>query len=204
MKRWGIRCRLFWCENCNIPLRQSICGRCGGRAKELYLGEPGDIRPVFSGDLRIIREAIVNEFGDEELYKLLGIRELTTYLNKVPHFDDMKEVIKGGVVIGRLYFDPKELRWRWRLSRYSALLAVEKGLVKVFRRDKVRPLEVLGDGEGHDKQAVVINNRDEPIAIALTKKGKYRVQKIFEGKLEYPIERNASFNDVLIPIFQSR
>ncbi len=159
--------------------------------------EPGDLRPAFEGDLKLIEEALLNEFSTDIIRKTLNMNVGNTYLNKVPHIDDMKEVIVGGEKVGRVYFDPKYLMWRWRLAGYSILLAINYGLVKVFRRDKVRPLEVLGDCSRDGDQAVVVSNSGEPIALALCRRGKYRVQSLIKTSIKYPnLKSSTSLNDV--------
>lgn len=193
MREWGIKLRLYWCPNCNVPLRQRTCQRCGGEGLELRIGEPGDLRPAFEGDLRLFREGIVNEFGTESLLKDLMLDVGTTYLNKIPHVDDMKEVIVGGTVVGRLHFDPIEMKWRWRLSRFSAVVAYEKGLVKGFKLSKVRPLEVLGEGGREGEQAVVLNSSGDVVALAVVRKGRFRIQSIFKEGLQEPFKVRTSF-----------
>ncbi|MEM4032933.1 MAG: hypothetical protein QXV53_06515, partial [Zestosphaera sp.] len=72
-RRWGVRLKLYWCSNCNVPIRDQICSKCGAAGRELRVGEPGDIRPGFYGDLKIIEEGIVNEFGTAKLVSLLDL-----------------------------------------------------------------------------------------------------------------------------------
>ncbi len=193
MREWGVKLKLYWCPNCNVPLRQKICQKCGGEGLELRINEPGDLRPAFEGDLRLFKEGIVNEFGSESLLKDLILDVGTAYLNKVPHVDDMKEVIVGGIVVGRLHFDPIEMKWRWRLSRFSAAIAYEKGLVKGFKVGKVKPLEVLGEGGREGEQAVVLNASGDIIALAVVRNGKFRVQTMFKEPIQEPFKAKASF-----------
>ena len=198
MRKWGITKKLYWCHNCNVPLRTDKCGICGGNAHRVSIMEPGDLRPAFEGDIKLIREALINEFNSDILIKDLSISIGTTYLNKVPHVDDMKEIIVGGVSIGRLYFDPKYLMWRWRLAGYSTLVAIRNDLVKVYVRDKVRPLEILGDCLRDGDQAVVVNKEGEPIALAVCRRGKFRVQAVYKGKTKIPIlNKKSTLDDVL-------
>ncbi|MEM0015064.1 MAG: phosphoadenosine phosphosulfate reductase family protein [Zestosphaera sp.] len=197
MRRWGLRLKLYWCRNCNIPLREPTCGKCGGSGDELRVGEPGDMRPGFSGDLRMVAEGITNEFGDSTLVRLLGLDSGLFFLNKVPHVDDMREVIVGGVVVGRLHFDPGLMCWRWRLSKYSAGLAVEEGLVRSFVVEKPKPLEPLGEGGREGEQAVVTDGSGTPKALAIVKKGRFRVQTFFRGGPEEPVRVRAVMEDVI-------
>jgi len=201
MRKWGFKRDLYWCPTCNIPLRSELCGKCGGKAIKVKINEPGDLRPAFNGDLKFIEEALINEFGNAKLMNKLGIGDNLTFLNRVPHYDDMKEVIVNGVIVGRLYFDPYRFEWRWRLNKLSALEALNEGLIKHYVRDSAKPLEVVDsainvkDGE----QAAIINKNGDIIALAIAKRGKFRVQIIFkEGKeLPEPFKSRSTMNDVL-------
>ncbi len=196
-RRWGVRLKLYWCSNCNVPIRDQICSKCGAAGRELRVGEPGDIRPGFYGDLKIIEEGIVNEFGTAKLVSLLDLESSLFFLNKVPHVDDMREIIVGGVVVGRLHFDPDLMCWRWRLSKYSSLLALNEGLVKKFVVDRPKPLEPVGD-EGRDgEQAVIVDKSGYPVALAVARKGKFRVQTLFKGEPEEPIRKRTTFEDLI-------
>ncbi|MEM1622651.1 MAG: phosphoadenosine phosphosulfate reductase family protein [Sulfolobales archaeon] len=194
----AIKIPLWWCSNCNIPLREPRCSRCGSAGTRVNLTDPGDIRPAFEGDLAFISEALLNEFGDSSIEKLLGISEGSTFLNKVPFIDDMKEVIVGGVIVGRLFFDIKSMKWRWRLSESSAQVLVDNGKVDYVVRDRVKPLEVIKCGGPEGSQLPVVDGRGKPIALAVCRGGFFRVQKVFRGTPCYPITKpRASLADVL-------
>ncbi|MCD6324325.1 MAG: phosphoadenosine phosphosulfate reductase family protein [Desulfurococcales archaeon] len=198
MRKWGIRTDIYWCRDLNVPSRNRECGGLE-RGVRLRLAEPADIRPAFDGDLAILRESLLNEFGSDALMHDLGIDEGSTYLNKAPHFDDMKEVIVGGSVVGRVYFDPKHMMWRWRLSSVSAEIAVSKSLVKAFRvGGPVRPLQVVGDASHliDGTQAVVTDASGRLKALAVAKKGKFRVQSFLRVS-EPPVKKKATFEDFM-------
>ena len=197
MRRWGYRVRLWWCPNCNVPLRQDTCGRCGARGVEVRFSDPSDIRPAFKGDIQLIKEAMKREFGSDELMKELGIGEWRTYLNRTAYVDDMKEVIVGAVVVGRLFFDPMRLSWRWRLSAYSLPIAAEKDLVRKFVVDKAKPLQILGEGGEEGEQAAVLDRSGNVIGLAISKRGRFRVQVVYRGaEREEPYSGNPSFEDL--------
>jgi len=177
VRPWGVTLTLYWCPNCNVPLRQRICSRCGGEGFKVNVSEPGDARPAFASDLSLIREAMLYEFGSDTLYGELIVNG-AVYLNKTPHYDDMKEVISGGTIVGRLYFDPSTYAWRWRLNRVSAPIALDLGLIRAFKVEKAKPLMDLGPGDREGDQAVVIDNSGEPVALAVVRRGRYRVQTI--------------------------
>ncbi len=169
-----------------------MCGRCGGEGVEVSVSEPGDIRPAFEGDLNLVRESLVNEFGSDALYSEL-IVEGAVYLNKTPHIDDMREVISGSAIVGRLYFDPSTLTWRWRLNRLSAPIAAEHGLIKVFKCKNVRPLMDLGPGGRDGEQALVTDLSGRPVALAVTRRGRFRVQSVFKEPLGSIVRVPSSF-----------
>lgn len=193
-----MRIPLWWCTNCNIPLREPQCSRCGSGGARTDLTDPGDIRPAFEGDLAYISEALHTEFGDKGIESLLGIGSGQAFLNKVPFIDDMKEVIVGGTVVGRLFFDIKSMGWRWRLSETSAQILVDHGKIDYVVRDKVKPLEVVNQGGPEGSQLPVINAEGRLIALAVSRGGVFRVQKVFKRAPSYPITSpRASLTDVL-------
>lgn len=197
MRRWGYRVRLWWCPHCNVPLRQDTCGKCGTKGVEVRFSDPSDIRPAFRGDIELIKEAMVRELGSDELMKELGIREWSTYLNRTAYVDDMKEVIVGAVVVGRLFFDPMRLSWRWRLSAYSLPIAAERGLVRKFVVDKAKPLQILGEGGNEGEQAAVFDRSGNVVGLAISKRGRFRVQAVYRGggRAE-PYGGNPGFEDL--------
>lgn len=193
MRPWPFKKRVYWCPSCNIPLREETCSICGSTGFELPIAEPRDLRPAFAGDIMFIREAITNEFGSDSLLKIFNIKEGSTYLNKTAHYDDMKEVIVGGTIVGRIFFDPLTLRWRWRLNKLSAEIAASLGLVKKVVTDSVRPLQDLGSAsEPEDTQYVVVNRIGEVTALALSRKGRIRIQTIFKSKVSEPLKRSSN------------
>ncbi|MEM2375999.1 MAG: phosphoadenosine phosphosulfate reductase family protein [Sulfolobales archaeon] len=178
--KWPLQLKLKWCPNCNVPLIQEECDICGSKGFEVNLSPPGDVRPAFKGDINIIKEALMNEFADQSLINQLNMERNLVLLNKVPHYDDMKEVLIGGVVAGRYFFDPIKMKWRWRLSKYSAGVALSKGLVNTVTVDRIKPLEIIRiTDDEEDTQYVVVNNDLEPIGIAVARNGRVRVQTIF-------------------------
>ncbi len=197
MKNWGLRKELRWCPYCNIPLRGDSCSKCGSRGFRIPLHEPGDVRPAFSGDLKLIEEAVRNEFGDDKLVDALGLRESLFLLNKTAHYDEMKEVIIGGAKVGKVFFDPVRGSWRWRLNAFSGLVAAEMGYVAVKKvSGKVKPLEFLGPCREEDSQALIVNSGGRPVALAVCRSGKFRVQSIFRSDAREPLKKRFTLGDV--------
>jgi phosphoadenosine phosphosulfate reductase len=96
---------LRWCNNCNVPVLESKkCGTCQGETKEVRLTPPGDIRPAFSHDLKLIREVIDSQFGKGCGHKIIPDDKIVI-LNKAPSLDRMDEFIVDGRVQGALRYD---------------------------------------------------------------------------------------------------
>lgn len=127
MRIWPKTAKIYWDPWRDIPVVKP-------RQEEvdLYyvvrLSEPGDARPAFQGDMEKLRNAVIYEYGGDEVYRRFFSNRLVL-LNKVPHWDLMHEVVSSGNVLGQLYYDPFREKWRFRLTYTGAYLAVEDGLV---------------------------------------------------------------------------
>jgi len=174
---WPVVKEVRWCPNCNIPLLTRECPLCGGRElPRVPLSEPCDARLAFDRDIKRLRTAYINEFGTET-----GFRELlgnsVILLNKAPYFDEMKEVVSDGVQIGRLYFEPLERRWRFRLSKAGALRVMSKDpdvVEKVFV-DKKRfiPMDVIRVDREIEagKQVLLMRRSGRVVGLGYARKG---------------------------------
>ncbi len=90
---------------------------------------PGDVRPAFPADIEITRRAIVNEFGSEELAKLLVPDDEVVLLNKIPGYaDQADEVIVRGRVIGHRFYDIEGRMWRFRPLYEGVTEMINRGL----------------------------------------------------------------------------
>lgn len=194
---WPVRARLYWSASRNVPIyRADDCDDCF----EVSVVAPGDYRLGLEGDYRRLREAIINEFGSDKLYRMVFEGRLIV-LNKVPYMDEMKEIIVDGGHAGKLYFDPFRLSWRFRLSRYTARLAVEEGLVHVYRLnrgEKLQPIIRTNLNAEEDTQVVIVDSEGEPIALGYYRGGAIHLQTKFGGERE-PLEnaRPSTVDDVL-------
>ncbi|UCE74396.1 MAG: phosphoadenosine phosphosulfate reductase family protein [Methanomassiliicoccales archaeon] len=119
---------LRWCFECNLPILESVkCGTCNSETKEVRLTPPGDVRPAFDEELRLIRAQIDGQFGSGCGKELIP-KDKIVLLNRAPALDKMDEIIIDGRVLGALRYDPGE---RYKiLLRMHAASAIEKNLVK--------------------------------------------------------------------------
>jgi len=104
---------LFWCRECNVPLLGEKCNNCGSSAKKIPLPPYTDPRPAFQGDFEIIREAMVNCYG-EDVTNLVVMNDRQTVLVSLHFLDQAYEIIQDGVPIGRIFFDFYTLSWRFK------------------------------------------------------------------------------------------
>jgi phosphoadenosine phosphosulfate reductase len=96
---------LRWCNSCNVPVLESKeCGSCHEETYEVRLTPPGDIRPAFESDLKLIREVIDSAFGLGCGKKIIP-EDKIVILNKAPSLDRMDEFIVDGKVQGALRYD---------------------------------------------------------------------------------------------------
>ncbi|MEM4744958.1 MAG: phosphoadenosine phosphosulfate reductase family protein [Ignisphaera sp.] len=112
--------KIWWCLNCNIPVLQEICPRCRSRTTRIQLSDPGDARLAFERDYKSLYAAYIYEFGTSKGFNDIIGRSIAL-VNKAPYYDEMKEIVADGTQVGRLYFDPLLRKWRFRLSRTSAI-----------------------------------------------------------------------------------
>ena len=131
---WPVKSRVYWCPDLNVPMLGEECPG-GARAFELRLTEPGDARPATGHDLESLARGYEYETGGRAgLGELLGSG--VKLVNKVPFMDAMYEVVSEGVVIGRYYFDPQPLAWRFRFT--------QAGLLRVWHREPLPRLRLSG------------------------------------------------------------
>ncbi len=90
--------KLYWCDECNVPLVGKGCGICGNEGRRVEITPPGEVRIGFEGDLKLLNRALEKQFGT-------SIRDHLVLFNRVPHYDRMDEIIVDGKVIGNLRYD---------------------------------------------------------------------------------------------------
>ena len=130
---WPKIAKIYWDPEHNVPLLMPQ-----DKSQEVFklnLTEPGDARPTTEYDIERLKSGISYEFNSIKLFNRF-FRGRFMLFNKVPHWDQMWEVIASGNVLGQLYYDPFHDTWRFRLNSTGALLAYKEGLVDHIVVDK--------------------------------------------------------------------
>ncbi len=113
---------LHHCDACNLPLIKKTCS-CGNEGRKVEITPPGDVRPAFDFDKKLIEETIDGQFGDAWLPEVV-------ILNATPAIDKKDEVIIDGRVAGNLVYDIWVKRFKFQPRPwYASLLKVKKGYV---------------------------------------------------------------------------
>lgn len=123
---------IFWCSECNLPLIDKECGKCGGEGEKVDLTPPGDISPAF-GKRKLIKELIERDF-DVEGGRFIPDDKIVL-INPVPALDDAYEILMDGMILGQVRYEPEVNSWRILLNLEGAiriyLLGCEKNLVEM-------------------------------------------------------------------------
>lgn len=196
---WPIRAMIYWDPIHNIPLIKPEPD-IEDSVFRLRITDPGDARPGFKRDYEKLLEAIKYEFNDDTIYNRF-IRDKFILLNKVPHWDQMWEVISSGNVIGQLFYDPFMDKWRFRLSSSGALIAYRDGLVDhVIYDDFIREKKIIREGFSSSiRQVIIVDRRNRVRGLAENINGTIIVTKVFRH-LHRPKETsecNADIHSVL-------
>ncbi|UXD22914.1 hypothetical protein IPA_09565 [Ignicoccus pacificus DSM 13166] len=200
-KRWFMRTDIVWDIEKNVPTFKSTCWDCN--VVELPMTDPGDARLAFESDLDILREALNNEFGAPEYWKDV-VGSGVVLVNKGAGLDDFRELFARGTIIGKLYWDLFEGKWRFRLSYASAKVLLEKGIMNTFEVDE-HPKEganLFSEGCEEGTQIVLVKN-GEPVGIGYCRKnGRIRVVTSFPpeivGKEPFPAkDKPTTWDDVV-------
>lgn len=182
---WPVTARIYWDLEKNVPLIKPPPGSSNNQNIVLLkLTEPGDARPATARDMKLLSTAILNEFRSLKIYNRF-FENRFILLNKVPHWDQMWEVIADGNVLGQLYYDPFSNLWRFRLNSTGAYLATTDGLVDyvIVESKKIREKTCIRKNYSSSSRQVVIATKDlRPLGIAenIPGKGLY-VTKVFKS-----------------------
>ena len=180
---------IYWCPECNVVLLGKVCGRCGAVGRKVKTSPSGEPRIALKGDIRLLHVALTNETGIDCYEDIIGKSNLVI-VNRCRYIDFMEEVIVDGVRLGKLYYDPKLRRARFRWSYVGALRAIEKGLCEtlVCRNTKIREGTTIRLSRDHplEEQIILVDKTYDPIGVGyVTKKG-LRVRDVFFSR-ETPI-----------------
>ena len=132
---------LLWCDDLNVPLLDRELGakRCSS-ISIVRVTKPGDVRPAFPADIEVTRRAIINEFSDVELAKVLVPDNEVVLLNKIPGYaDQADEVIVRGRIVGHRFFDVERRMWRFRplYEGVSEMLSLKRGYWAIVNMAKL-------------------------------------------------------------------
>ncbi|MDO5845109.1 MAG: phosphoadenosine phosphosulfate reductase family protein [Methanocorpusculum sp.] len=108
----------YWCDKCHTPVMGKLCS-CGEKTRAVSVTPPGDVRPAFERDRKLVNKLFEEQFG----VPLIPEGHLAL-LNKVPDEDRMEEIILGGAVVCAIRYIPSEERWEV-LPREAAAVYVK-------------------------------------------------------------------------------
>ncbi len=96
---------LRWCYECNLPiLEKEQCPVCGSPTKEVVLTPPGDSRPAFEHDIKLLRDTLDRDYGEGAGNTVIPDDHIVI-LSKAPSLDRMDEVVIDGEVIASFRYD---------------------------------------------------------------------------------------------------
>ncbi len=169
--------KLRWCDNCNLPLIGKKCSVCGADGRDVHITPPGDVRPAFEYDLRMIRDITDRQFG-EGTGKLLLPENKLALLNRAPAEDRMDEIIADGYVVGALRYDIFSSKFMVSLRVEGAVrilprlkkswIIVDEGAVKpILETANALAVGINEISEGIEKgdEVVVLSPKKEVIAV---------------------------------------
>jgi len=196
---WPVRATIYWDPIYNVPLIKPEPDN-EDSVFRLRITDPGDARPGFIKDYEKLLKAIRYEFNDDAIYSRF-IHDKFILLNKVPHWDQMWEIISSGNVVGQLFYDPFRGRWRFRLSSTGALIAYEENLVDYVTYDGfIREKKIIRENySSSSRQVIVVDCKGKIRGLAENIDGTVVVTKVFKyiHRPRETSERNASIHDVL-------
>ncbi len=204
-KGWKITANIVWDIQRNVPTFREDCWDC--EVKELLMTDPGDARPAFDHDREIFREALLNEFGADLSNKILG--KGIVLVNKGAGLDDFREFFSRGTIVGKVYWEPVERRWRFRATYASAYVLVEEGVAKTVKVDTI-PKEgsTIFVNDCEEGEQVILVKDGYPVGVGYCRKGRIRVVTAFPeyvvGKEPFPAPDIPTTIDDMIKVNENR
>ncbi|RLE95670.1 MAG: phosphoadenosine phosphosulfate reductase [Thermoprotei archaeon] len=198
---------LYWCPRCNVPLLGSKCGKCGGDGYRLRVTPPGDVRPALSGDLKRLKAALLDYFDSSEaVFEFIDFRK-PILLNKIPYPDAADEVIVDGQIVGHLFYDVLEEKWRFKPLYSGVARILEKKLApyavisleRVARRFEVKKTEIVElSGEwtrGRFISVGLASGRQQAVGVII--RGRIRILKVWYSKSYLELPGTPTWLDVI-------
>lgn len=121
---------LRWCDECNLPiLENEKCPKCGNTTHEVEITPPGEVRPAFEHDIKMIRDLVDRQFGEGSGLALLPEGHVVL-LNKAPSLDRMDEIIIDGRTIASIRYDLGK-KWVF-INRMQSAMRISKVMTKGY------------------------------------------------------------------------
>ena len=136
MKPYLGKTDLYWCLNCNLPLLGKTCGKCHKKGKKIILTPPGDARPAFPSDIKLINETIKAQYGCE-----LIPEDKIVILNNAPGEDRFDEIVMDSEIIGAIRYDIK-------LKKFIFLPSLE-GAIRIWKKSRKKYVTVDHSAKEH-------------------------------------------------------
>ena len=103
-----------------MPLLKSRCS-CGNRVEKVPITPPGDVRPAFEFDKKMIGEVIEKQFGSCYMPEVV-------LLNATPAIDRNDESIRDGRGAGSFFYDKWAKKFKFQPRPWKASLCeIKKG-----------------------------------------------------------------------------
>ena len=110
---------LFWCSSCQVfQFEGPICNKCTNKLMKMTVTPPGDIRPAFEGERRLLKQIINRDFG-EGMGEALFPEEKIILVNKIGALDVKYEVFVDGYNIGVISYDIPTCVYKFKMKPYG-------------------------------------------------------------------------------------
>ncbi len=177
--------RIYWSFELGIPVFH-YNEKSYGRLYRLKLVPPGDVRPAFKNDHKILYNAVKHDYGKAFADRLFSSKPFIL-LNKVQGIDAADEVIISGYSIGIREYDILNRKWVFKPMYYGIKLLVDEELapyIMVSRsvgvNDLLYPSDYYGELPNNTRWVPLkIKNRPLYGLGKLIDNGRVRVVKLY-------------------------
>jgi len=178
--------KLLWCISCNVPILGDKCDRCNGPLVRIPITPPGDVRPAFKCDIKLIKKVVDSQFGNNLGNHVIPENKIIL-LNKASYIDRMDEIIFDGKIMGYLRFSPINMKWELVPKLPIARLLWEFHCKKWVKVDNTAAQAIV-DGKNllapgildcdeeiaEEDHVIIVNEQEEVVAVGTAKiKGEY-------------------------------